>query len=99
MISAMSLPKVPSYSKGQLDRAGVALVKNENDEEALQLVSEWRAVHAYPINTFQKTLRDRIKELSFTGAPLVAQRLKRMPTIIDKLRRYPQMNLSRMQDV
>ncbi|MGA7835878.1 MAG: RelA/SpoT domain-containing protein [Acidimicrobiales bacterium] len=28
----------------------------------------------------------------------VSQRLKRMPTILDKLRREPEMNLSRMQD-
>ena len=30
---------------------------------------------------------------------VVTQRLKRMPTIIDKLARYPQMNLARMHDI
>lgn len=29
----------------------------------------------------------------------IAQRLKRLPTILDKIQRYPEMNLSRMQDV
>jgi ppGpp synthetase/RelA/SpoT-type nucleotidyltranferase len=31
--------------------------------------------------------------------PIVAQRLKRMPTIIDKLKRYPAMQLTTMQDI
>ena len=34
----------------------------------------------------------------FPGS-LVAQRLKRMPTIIDKLDRHPNMKLSTMQDI
>jgi len=48
------------------------------------------------MNTFNVTLREKAK-----GIPdaIVAQRLKRLPTIIDKLSRQPQMALSRMQDV
>lgn len=94
----MSLPKVPNYSKGQIDRAGDALLKNESDEKAQLILSEWRACHAYPINTFQSTLRDKVAALHLKNT-LVAQRLKRLPTIIDKLRRYPDMKLSRMQDI
>lgn len=94
----MSLPKVPNYTKGQIDRAGDLLVKNEYNEDAQNVLSEWRACHAYPINTFQATLRDKTATLKLANA-LVAQRLKRMPTIIDKLKRYPSMKLSRMQDI
>src|SRR5262245_30060847 len=66
-------------------------------EHAWDLAARWRACHAYPINTFQSTLRTKTKELA--GDPIVAQRLKRMPTIIDKLARYPSMTLSQMQDI
>lgn len=95
----MTLPKVPSYSKGAINKAGEVLVANESDESALNILSEWRACHAYPINTFQKTLRDRISKLNLRENTIVAQRLKRMPTIIDKLKRYPKMKLSQMQDI
>ncbi len=66
---------------------------------ALDLADRWRACHAYPINTFQATLRLNLKSGIYTGDPFVAQRLKRMPTIIDKLKRYPNMKLSTMQDI
>ncbi len=61
------------------------------------MADRWRACHAYPINTFQSTLRKKLNVYSHD--PIVAQRLKRMPTIIDKLRRYPAMKLTTMQDI
>ncbi len=64
----------------------------------MEVLSNWRAVHSYPINTFQSTLRDKLKALKNENV-LVAQRLKRTPSIILKLQRFPQMNLSRMQDI
>jgi len=63
---------------------------------ALRLADKWRACHAYPINTFNSTLRDKLRKYSDS---IVAQRLKRMPTIIDKLKRYPAMQLTTMQDI
>lgn len=64
---------------------------------AWDLTSRWKACHAYPINTFQATLRTKIKR--YSDNPIAAQRLKRMPTIIDKLARYPAMQLTTMQDI
>lgn len=97
----MALP--PDVSKGAINRAGNLLRDKGNDLnailEALDLAGKWRACHAYPINTFQKTLRDKVKKLGLGENTIVAQRLKRMPTIIDKLRRYPDMQLARMQDI
>ena len=69
----------------------------EELEKARDLANRWRACHAYPINTFNSTLRDKIRG-SFSD-PIVAQRLKRMPTIIDKLKRFPTMTLTTMQDI
>jgi Region found in RelA / SpoT proteins len=45
----------------------------------------------------QTGLRRYAREVS--TKPLLAQRLKRVPSIVEKLRRFPTMNLSRMQDV
>jgi len=97
----MGFCKVPSESKTKINRAGTILVQgSESLQEmasALDLAERWRASHAYPINTFQGTLRKKLK--GFSGNPIAAQRLKRMPTIIDKLRRYPAMKLTTMQDI
>ena len=93
---------VPKASKSQIDRAGEILIGLHNIpidelERAVDLAQQWRACHAYPINTFQATLRRKLAV--HKGEYLVAQRLKRMPTIFDKLQRFPAMNLTTMQDI
>lgn len=92
---------VPKESKKQIDKAGKTLAgTNKNIEDlgrAIHLADAWRACHAYPINTFQSTLRNKVR--AYPNDPIVAQRLKRMPTIIDKLRRFPAMKLTTMQDI
>jgi len=92
---------VPEESKSQVNKAGHILVKDNPSADELNwardIADRWRACHAYPINTFQATLRRKIK--NFSGDPIVAQRLKRMPTIIDKLKRHPSMQLTTMQDI
>lgn len=93
---------VPSYSKSQIKRAGDILRdKNVSREETLwarQVLVNWRACHGYPLHTFQNTLRERIARLGWKDV-LVSNRLKRLPSITSKLRRMPQMDLSRMQDI
>lgn len=97
----MSFAKVPTISKGRINLAGKVLSENKPNgltlDDAVSIADSWRACHAYPINTFQATLRRKLKK--FSNNPLVAQRLKRMPTIIQKLRIYPKMQLARMQDI
>lgn len=92
---------VPTESKSQINKAGKILalgrVFSHEYEDALELANRWRACHAYPINTFQATLRTKIG--GCRGDAIVAQRLKRMPTIIDKLLRFPNMQLTTMQDI
>ena len=97
----MPFSSVPSESKKNINKAGKILVENTASaseiEAARDLANQWRACHAYPINTFQATLRRKLK--NFSGDPIIAQRLKRMPTVIEKLRRYPDMQLTTMQDI
>lgn len=91
----------PIYSKERVKRAGSVLFKAdataEELEEALQILNNWRSSHSYPVNTFQAGLRHKLNTLEIDG--LVAQRLKRIPSIISKLERFPRMSLSRMQDI
>lgn len=102
----MSWP-IPQYSRKQVARAGQILAENtdftssvealEDWIQAYAVLANWRACHGYPINTFQATLRQRLKKVDQDA--LVAQRLKRTPSILNKLQRFKGMNLARMQDI
>lgn len=99
------------YSKKAIDRAGDYLSKLYSGElitsggklnadeivQAYETLNNWRSVHGYPINTFQATLRNKLKSIDQNA--VVAQRLKRTPSIINKLVRFKGMKLSRMQDI
>ncbi|WP_020190581.1 RelA/SpoT domain-containing protein [Pseudomonas putida] len=91
----------PQYSKKKVMKAGSTLFdENATDDEfdeALIILNNWRSSHSYPVNTFQASLRNKLKSLGIKG--LVAQRLKRIPSIVQKLERFPGMSLARMQDI
>lgn len=97
----MDWPK-PEYSKSKVNKAGNILrnYKRTYDEWlwATKVLNNWRSIHGYPVNTFQATLRNKLKAINASDA-LVAQRLKRTPSIISKLLRFKSMQLSRMQDI
>lgn len=97
----MAYSTVPKESKNQINKAGKILINKKSSvkeiEWARNLADKWRACHAYPLNTFNVTLRGKVKK--FPPEPIVAQRLKRMSTIIDKLKRYSAMQLATMQDI
>ena len=109
LISEYNKAIVPQYSRNQVDKAGDILCQSppENGEYTIERVdgeiwaydvlSNWRACHNYPINTFQATLRDRLQTIDSNAT--VAQRLKRYPSIVLKLRRFHGMKLARMQDI
>jgi len=89
------------YSRSQVNKAGDLLrAQSPSDIDrrwASDVLSNWRAIHNYPINTFQATLRHKLKRVDNNS--LVAQRLKRIPSIIAKLKRFSSMELVRMQDI
>ena len=96
----MGWPK-PKHSKGQVSRAGSTLIDPKAEffewRDAYDVLANWRACHGYPINTFQATLRLKLKSIDPNA--LVAQRLKRLPSILRKLERQRTMQLARMQDI
>ncbi len=87
----------PKFSRSEINRAGEILSKSSSSrqeaEHATEVLSNWRASHLYPINTFQSTLRQRARRIE--SQFLVAQRLKRTPSIVSKLQRF----LTQMQDI
>lgn len=92
----------PQYSKKQVNSAGKALIAGPHHDimeyiGALDVINNWRSVHGHPLNTFQTTLR--IKGRQVDPSVLVAQRIKRLSSIELKLRRFPTMTLSQMQDI
>lgn len=85
----------PGSSKSRVNRAGNAVRDKTAEIEDYLVIEEWRAAHRSVLNTFQAILRNRTRDSKIT----VAQRHKRRSTIFDKLMRFPEMQLARMDDV
>ena len=91
------------YSKSQIDDAGrKVILKNISSTEKdnyLNIIDKWRAIHAYPMKFVAANIKRRASGIGNNGDIVIAQRLKRLDTILNKLVRYPNMKLSRMQDL
>lgn len=91
-----------NFTNREINKAGEILKDQTNysfDDIvwAEDVLTYWRIIHGYVINTFQATLREKVK--LFHKERIIAQRLKRTPSIIYKLQRFDKMQLSRMQDI
>jgi len=91
----------PAYGRSEVIRAGKILASESATDMdidwALEALTNWRAIHGYPLNTFQATLREKLKTIDKNAT--VGQRLKRAPSVIAKLRRFKTMKLPQMQDI
>lgn len=96
----------PQYTRGQVDGAGrvlappgdeVQLVSDKQWDDALYVIGNWRAAHAYPLLAMRMTLTKRARQIDERA--IVAQRLKRLSSIQLKLLRNKNMALSQMQDI
>lgn len=91
----------PQYSRTQVRKAGDVLrLKSQSStdtRQAYEVLSNWRSAHAYPMHALLMALRK--KSVEICPDPVVVQRLKRAPSIINKLRRFSEMSLDRMQDI
>ncbi len=89
-------------SLSKIDAAGKGLISKQSSpadiEAAIEVINEWRAAHAFPLNTMQMRLRNKTSEID-RRRPFVSQRIKRLPAINWKLRRFKNIRLSRMQDI
>ncbi|WP_193753835.1 RelA/SpoT domain-containing protein, partial [Sphingomonas sanguinis] len=85
----------PRYSRKQVSKAGTRIANGASSFEDSLVLENWRASHGWVINTFQVNLRRRSRGTDI----VVGTRLKRRPTIMNKLQRFPQMQLGRMHDI
>jgi ppGpp synthetase/RelA/SpoT-type nucleotidyltranferase len=93
-------------SKSRVNKAGQYLREHAEgdldlDAEGLaeqrEIVREFRVAHGSPLAAVAMNLRYYVKQES--KMRIIGKRLKRVPTIIDKLVRHPDMALARMHDI
>jgi hypothetical protein len=94
------------FGKGGIDRAGALLVPwwigpvtpaTEELGDAFYVVENWRTSHAMPLLTFRMGLTKRARRVEPDA--LIAQRMKRFSSVMNKLVRETNMKLSQMQDL
>ncbi len=85
----------PGGSRQRVNHAGARVREGTVTLEDLDVIETWRSAHRVALKAFHGLLRGLTQEQEVS----VAQRHKRKRTIFDKLRRYPGMKLSRMDDV
>ncbi len=93
----------PIYANHQIDKAGRLLMhpkfstEASDTDQALEVIENFRASHGYPLLIFRLDLAKRARKID--SSALIAQRTKRLSSIESKLRRFPDMRLSHMQDI
>lgn len=103
----------PRYSRKQVDAAGqflavppplLSLSSDKisdftSEEDVMKIVNNWRASHNWPLYVIRKSLEKRAKRISEDA--IVAQRIKRLPSISRKLRdnQSRHLKLSQIQDI
>jgi putative GTP pyrophosphokinase len=87
-------------TKEKINQAGYYLIEKSrklSESEANTILREFRFIHQHPMTLFRHTIDRKLKKHNIEA--LVSQRLKRIPSIIKKLKIHKKMNLSRMQDI
>lgn len=93
----------PKYSKTLVDKAGASLVPDSivtwdrTDITAFDVIGNWRSSHGFALNNYQNIVRAIAKR--YGKKFIVAQRLKRIPSIIGKLEKRSGMRLTQIQDI
>lgn len=81
--------EIPRYSGNQINKAGKIIADPfstpKEREEALVILNNWRAAHAYPLQVICSNLRQKNPDA------IVVQRLKRLESITGKIQRFPEM--------
>lgn len=87
-------------TKEKINQAGQRLINKESkvsQKEANLILQQFRFIHQHPMSLFRHMIERKLKKHKINTSPV--QRLKRIPSIIKKLKIQKNMNLSRMQDI
>ena len=91
-----------THSLNEIDAAGTTLITKRSTptqvQGGIEVINEWRMAHAFPLNTLQMRLRNKVEDVD-RRHPFVSQRMKRLPAVESKLRRLKNVRLSEMQDI
>lgn len=79
-------------------RNGTQLVDKTAEAHAMRVLQAYRRGHSEALNRAQMALRSMTRAARVTDAD-VGQRLKKVPQILRKLERHPQMDVTRMNDI
>jgi ppGpp synthetase/RelA/SpoT-type nucleotidyltranferase len=89
------------YTKKEVNEAGYNLIHSrygsKEFDKAVEITDNFRASHAFPLNTLQTNLRRHSNIVD--PECVIAQRLKRISSIYAKLKRLGKMKLWDMQDI
>ena len=92
--------KAVEYSRNQIIKAGKTIKRASATTDeityATKVIDNWRASHAFPMHVIYMHLRRMEKS---NNGIVVAERLKRLDSIVNKLKREPTMSLWAMQDL
>jgi len=101
-----NIDKMAIASKTVVDKAGVVLAtsteRTKEYVEALQVLAQWRLKHEGIIHSFQGQVKTWLcvqPWVEDSWKPVIAARIKRLPSIITKLQRFPRLKLSKVQDL
>lgn len=87
-------------TKEKINQAGYSLIgksKKPSKSKSNIVLKDFRFIHQHPMTLFRHTIDRKLKKHNIDA--LVSQRLKRIPSIIKKLKIQKNMGLSRMQDI
>lgn len=90
------------FSKQQVNKAGQMLLVAPRLASKLQhweILTAFRLMHVHPMLAFRNFLDSKLQKIGGRNKALLTQRLKRNPSIMQKLKLHKNMNLSRMQDI
>ena len=96
----------PRHSRQEVNAAAKLLLRKSGPDwrpspvewwSALGVVNNWRAAHSYPLNAATADLRQKAKKVY--ASAIISRRIKRLPSILTKLERYPELSLTRVQDI
>ncbi|MCG3730999.1 RelA/SpoT domain-containing protein [Vibrio cincinnatiensis] len=92
----------PTSSKKAVMRAGQKLADCYGancplEGNSLDILNNWRLSHSYPLEKIRTYLEQSAQGVD--PKALIAQRIKRVPSIVGKLNRFSTMRLDRMQDL
>ena len=89
-----------NMSKSALDKIGQNIREDKAEviDLAISALNSWRESHGEILQKYYIYANILAKAINKDNI-IIAQRLKRLPTIVNKLRRFKNMRLSRMQDI